>query len=108
MANPTGSATLVTQTGRLAFGAIVGTTAGTATLLATANSTKRSILLQNSCDNPVTVTRNGVDFMQFEEKWTQLLEPEVWGKQISSGDVFGVYFPAAAPTVGSVRIVLNG
>lgn len=105
--NPTGSAPLVPQSGRLAFGAITATTPATANLLLTCNTAKRAITILNSCDNPITLTLNGVNWIVLEEKTVLWFDIETWGKQLMSGDVLGAYNNGLAPTVGSIRVTVH-
>lgn len=98
--------TVVQEQGSLAGTSITPTTAGTATTVLTLTARRGLLTVTNTCNQPIAITRNGVDFAYLGIGVGLVKDYEASGRVLADGDVFAAYkLTATTPTDGKVLIV---
>lgn len=93
------------ERGTLAFGAISGTTTGTANTLKTLVKDCVKLDLHNATDVALVVVLNGVDIKYMPAGFYMTEDLATNGASYAAADVFKVYRFSGAPTVGLMELV---
>ncbi len=93
------------QYGRLAFGGVTGSSAGTANAVATLTRDRYIVYVVNSLNQEVSITYDGVEIARFETTdRAMVIDLRTSGLKMESGKIIGVYHQGVAPTGGSIRV----
>jgi hypothetical protein len=89
------------QSGRLAFGSVTGTTAGTANAILTLSGRRRIIICTNSLNTETMLTYNGANWLPLPAGVGVAVDLSASGLTFADGKVVGVYYQAA-PASGAI------
>lgn len=90
--------------GELAFGAVTGTTAGTANTVLTTTMDSVQVSFENTTDVQLIITRGGVDFKRVPAGNFRVFDLKGNGVGFAPV-VWGVYRAAGAPASGVIEVV---
>jgi hypothetical protein len=93
--------TSVPQSGRLAFGSVTGTTAGTANTILTLTGRRRIVICTNSLNTETMLTYNGANWLPLPAGVGVAVDLSASGLTFADAKVVGVYYQTV-PTSGAI------
>lgn len=95
----------IPESSELAFGAITGTSAGTANAVLTLVNDAVNIGFENTTDVQLVVTLDGVQKKRVPAGSFRVFDLGTNGSRLAAGTVVGVFRAAGAPTSGTFEVV---
>ena len=89
------------QSGRLAFGSVTGTTAGTANTILTLTGRRRIVICTNSLNTETMLTYNGANWLPLPAGVGVAVDLSASGLTLADGKIVGIYYQSA-PGSGAV------